>query len=112
MSQKGVFTFTSIVQGEERATGNAEVSNNGGNLTRAFANPDGPLSVNDNGRNAQAANLKCQLHVDVVKPSIAAPTQIANAALAELVRIAASEEEDDALNPSTVKSVYVRVEFN
>ena len=109
MSTKGVFTFTSTVLGSFNATGDAEVSTTSGKLPRAFA---GPLSLVDDARNTQAANLKCQLHVDVVKPSTAAPTQIANAALAELVRIAASEEEDDANNPSTVKSVYVRVEFN
>ena len=64
---------------------------------------------------SQSTTAACRLHVDVVRPALrtSSTAGITDAALAELVRrIAADAEPQSGTNKSTVKAVYVRVEFN
>lgn len=115
MSQKGVFSFTSQVLEASHGTGTSDLVGNAAGTTvlpKAFHATDGPFAITNNKSNPQGPITKCQLHVDVVAPSTTKPTGLQNnAALAEMVRIAASEEVNGTTGPSTVKSVYVRVEF-
>lgn len=125
MSQRGVFSYTSQVLEGGHGTGTADLTtvaagqnNKGtGNLPATFDDNNGPFMQVNNKANPQGPTTKCQLHVDVVAPTTTAPDPgITNAALAEMVRIAASEEvngnnADSTNRGSTVKSVYVRVEF-
>lgn len=117
MAQKGVFSFTSQVLEGGHATGSSDLTTTGSaatNLPKAFESQSGtgPFQFVTGKANAQGPITKCQLHVDVVAPSTTIPGGLqSNAALAEMVRIAAAEEVNGTSTDSTVKSVYVRVEF-
>ena len=81
----------------------------------ASVNASGTFKTTTLGIINQVTGLKCHLQVDVVRQGAAAVhgNNINNAALAELIRSAASEEERNTQDgDSNVKSVYIRVEFN
>ena len=105
-------TYTHTVEGGASAT-NTHTANNT-NLD-ASLHTSGTFTVESLGIVNQVTGLKCHLQVDVVRQGEADAdgNKIQNAALAEVIRSAASEEEGNTQNGySNVKSVYIRVEFN
>ena len=105
-------TYTHTVEGGASAT-NAHAVNDT-NLD-ASLQTNGTFTVSSLGIINQVTGLKCHLQVDVVRQgeAVADGNKIQNAALAEVIRSAASEEERNTQDGySNVKSVYIRVEFN
>ena len=105
-------TYTHTVEGGASATNDSIPD--GTTLNKCISTNGTFTSISPNIL-AQATGIKCHLQLDVVKNSAAAANSILNnTALAEVIRSAAAEEENDAAGSgtSTVKSVYIRVEFN
>ena len=108
-------TYTHTVEGGASAT-NDSIPSGSSTLNKCMVSGGtfGPINP---GIIPQDTGIKCHLQLDVVKNSQhpSTDTKLANTALAELIRSAAAEEENDVSgsgSPSTVKSVYIRVEFN
>ena len=131
---KNVRTYVATVAGGDIASNDAALTAANldfaaGNQTGAATKTNATISQTDDQEIAglfedapeQADNLACQLHVDIVRNAAStteAPYKNDRAVLAELVRCCASNQEtrvDDMSSDaakSTVKSVYVRVEFH
>ena len=111
--ESSVFTNTANVAGTGKA-GTADQPN-GTTLATAIGNGDGILNGFDVAKiDGQAANLPCSLQMDVVIPGKDVPTAecFKTCAIPELVRAVATEEKNGAIDgQSTLKSVYVRLEF-
>ena len=105
-------TYTHTVEGGASATNDSIPSDS--TLNKCMVSGGTFGAITPAGIIPQDTGIKCHLQLDVVKNSAAAANSILNnTALAELIRSAAAEEENDAVNGvSTVKSVYIRVEFN
>ena len=112
-------TFTHTVDGGAKATGTAALNTT--NVDSASTVGNGVLGqvIPASGSEViptQKAGQKCQLQVDVVRPSASAVDTSTNndrAVLAELVRGVAAQQEGGSAttNNANIKSVYIRVEF-
>lgn len=109
-------TYTHTVEGNSKATGGTNADDDGPSATTLPNSLHATGTFDSTTPNIvdQVSGLKCHLQVDVVRQGEAAAddSKIRNAALAELIRSAASEEETTQGTDSNVKSVYIRVEFN
>ena len=110
--ESSVFTNTANVAGSGKAGNNDEPNSNtlvtaigAGGILNGFD----VANIDD-----QAANVACSLQMDVVIPGGTVPNSqcFKTCAIPELVRAVATEEKNEGTTgTSTLKSVYVRLEF-